>query len=107
MIYWTTNTLTQIQPYGTITYGHYYVYCIRISTAKGQKIDASQEMIAIGTSNLLGSFVSSFPVTGSFSRTAVNAASGVRTPLNGIFTGALYPLFAILIIRLKLSLFFF
>lgn len=59
------------------------------SFAKGQRIDASQEMIAIGTSNLLGSFVSSFPVSGSFSRTAVNNASGVRTAFGGIYTGAL------------------
>ena len=29
------------------------------------------------------------PVTGSFSRTAVNCASGVKTPLGGIYTGAL------------------
>ena len=53
------------------------------------KIDASQEMIAIGTSNLIGSFVSSFPVTGSFSRTAVNNSSGVRTPFGGLYTGIL------------------
>lgn len=58
--------------------------------AKGQKVDATQEMIAIGASNILGSFTSSFPVTGSFSRTAVNAASGVRTPFNGIYTGSVY-----------------
>lgn len=57
------------------------------SVAKGQRVDASQEMLAIGTSNLLGSFVSSIPVSGSFSRTAVNAASGVRSPVGGIFTG--------------------
>lgn len=57
------------------------------SVAKGQRVDATQEMIAIGASNLLGSFVSSFPVTGSFSRTAVNSASGVRTALGGIYTG--------------------
>jgi sodium-independent sulfate anion transporter 11 len=57
------------------------------TAAKGKRIDASQEMIAIGTSNILGSFASSYPITGSFSRTAVNAASGVRTPFNGIYTG--------------------
>lgn len=65
----------------------------RRGIAKGQKVDASQEMIAIGASNLLGSFVSSYPVTGSFSRTAVNAASGVHTPLGGIFTGGHIHLF--------------
>ena len=48
-------------------------------------------MIAIGASNLLGSFVSSFPVSGSFSRTAVNNTSGVRTALGGIYTGKIQP----------------
>ncbi|XP_057380360.1 sodium-independent sulfate anion transporter-like [Daphnia carinata] len=59
------------------------------SLAKGSRIDVSQEMIAIGTSNILGSFASSYPVTGAFSRTVVNAASGVRTPFGGLYTGAL------------------
>jgi len=52
-------------------------------------IDASQEMISIGLTNILGSFFSSIPVTGSFSRSTVNAASGAETPLGGVFTGAL------------------
>ena len=57
--------------------------------AKGKQIDANQEMIALGFCNLAGSFVQSFPTTGSFSRTAVNSASGVRTQAGGIYTGAL------------------
>ncbi|CAG0890296.1 unnamed protein product [Darwinula stevensoni] len=55
----------------------------------GKPIDASQEMIALGLCNLVGSFFCSMPVTGSFSRTAVNAASGVKTPAGGLVTGAL------------------
>ena len=58
-----------------------------MSLVKGQRIDASQEMITIGTSNLLGSFVSSHTITGSFPRTVVNAASGVRTTFGGLYTG--------------------
>ncbi|XP_037074111.1 sodium-independent sulfate anion transporter-like [Pollicipes pollicipes] len=46
-------------------------------------------MIALGLSNIAGSFFSAMPVTGSFSRTAVNHSSGVRTPLGGVFTGLL------------------
>jgi len=55
----------------------------------GKHVDASQEMVALGMCNLLGSFVQSMPTTGSFSRTAVNNASGVKTPLGGVFTGGL------------------
>lgn len=60
-----------------------------LSTAKGKIVDASQEMIALGMCNIMGSFVLSMPVTGSFTRTAVNNASGVRTPLGGAVTGTL------------------
>ncbi|XP_050079477.1 sodium-independent sulfate anion transporter-like [Anopheles maculipalpis] len=55
--------------------------------SKGKAIDATQEMIALGISNIVGSFVSSMPVTGSFTRSAVNNNSGVRTQLGGITTG--------------------
>ncbi|XP_075850122.1 sodium-independent sulfate anion transporter isoform X2 [Microcebus murinus] len=53
------------------------------------RVDANQELLAIGLTNVLGSFVSSYPVTGSFGRTAVNAQSGVCTPAGGLVTGAL------------------
>ncbi|XP_019499836.1 PREDICTED: sodium-independent sulfate anion transporter [Hipposideros armiger] len=53
------------------------------------RINANQELLAIGLTNTLGSFVSSYPVTGSFGRTAVNAQSGVCTPAGGLLTGAL------------------
>lgn len=50
-------------------------------------IDPSQEMIAIGVSNLLGPFLGAYPATGSFSRTAIKSKAGVRTPLAGVVTG--------------------
>ena len=52
-------------------------------------MDASQEMIALGLCNIFGSFVQSMPTTGSFSRTAVNSSSGVKTVLGGVYTGML------------------
>ncbi|XP_077260060.1 sodium-independent sulfate anion transporter isoform X1 [Temnothorax americanus] len=55
----------------------------------GMPLDATQEMLTLGLCNLVGSFFQSMPVTGSFSRSAVNNASGVRTPLGGIYTGIL------------------
>ncbi|XP_071620737.1 sodium-independent sulfate anion transporter [Heliangelus exortis] len=53
------------------------------------RIDPNQELLAMGFANILGSFVSSYPITGSFGRTAVNAQSGVCTPAGGLVTGAL------------------
>lgn len=55
----------------------------------GSGIDATRELVALSLSNILGSFFSSIPVTGSFSRSAVNHASGVRTPIGGLYTGTL------------------
>jgi len=52
------------------------------------KIVPDQELIAIGVTNLIGTFFNAYPATGSFSRSAIKSMSGVRTPLAGIFTGA-------------------
>ena len=49
-------------------------------------IDPSQEMVAIGITNLLGPFLGAYPATGSFSRTAIKSKAGVRTPLAGVIT---------------------
>jgi sodium-independent sulfate anion transporter 11 len=43
-------------------------------------INPSQEIIAIGVANVLGPFLGAYPATGSFSRTAIKAKAGVRTP---------------------------
>lgn len=51
------------------------------------KIDPSQELVAIGVTNLLGPFLGAYPATGSFSRTAIKSKAGVRTPLAGVITG--------------------
>uniref|UniRef100_UPI0037E82B31 sodium-independent sulfate anion transporter n=1 Tax=Semicossyphus pulcher TaxID=241346 RepID=UPI0037E82B31 len=50
------------------------------------RIDANQELLAIGVTNIMGSFVSAYPVTGSFGRTAVNSQTGVCSPAGGIVT---------------------
>lgn len=57
--------------------------------ASGNEVDATQELITLGICNVLGSCASSMPVTGSFSRSAVNHASGVKTPMGGLYTGLL------------------
>ena len=56
---------------------------------EGYPLDVNQEMIAIGVANIFSSFVSSYTITGSFSRTAINNQSKVKTPAGGIFTGLL------------------
>jgi SulP family sulfate permease len=53
----------------------------------GQRIDANQEFLCQGLTNLVGSAFSCIPSTGSFSRTALNFAAGARTRFAGLFTG--------------------
>ncbi|KAL7319728.1 Sulfate permease 2 [Mucor circinelloides] len=49
-------------------------------------IDPNQEIIAIGFTNIWAAFFGAYPSTGSFSRTAIKARSGVKTPIAGIFS---------------------
>ncbi|KAI5922010.1 sulfate permease 2 [Camillea tinctor] len=53
------------------------------------RIDPSQELLAIGFTNVLGPFLGAYPATGSFSRTAIKSKAGVRTPLAGIWTAVM------------------
>lgn len=55
----------------------------------GYRIVANQELLAIGLTNIMGSFVSAYPVTGSFGRTAVNSQTGVCTPAGGLVTSSI------------------
>ncbi|MBT8231617.1 MAG: STAS domain-containing protein, partial [Bacteroidia bacterium] len=56
---------------------------------KDYKVIPNQELIALGMSNILGSFFKAFPVTGGFSRTAVNDQAGAKTGLASIFSALL------------------
>lgn len=49
-------------------------------------IDANQELIAIGSSNIVGSFFQGYPVTASFSRSAISYEAGTKTNLSAIFS---------------------
>nr|WP_299071003.1 sulfate permease [uncultured Allomuricauda sp.] len=53
------------------------------------ELDANQELRALGLSNLLGSLFQSFPVSGSFSRTAVNEQVGAKTGMALIFSAVI------------------
>lgn len=50
------------------------------------KVNPNQEERAIGLANVIGSFFSSIPVTGSYSRTAANYQYGGKTILSSLFT---------------------
>tara|TARA_R110002051_G_scaffold64139_2_gene116761 strand:+ start:4508 stop:6256 length:1749 start_codon:yes stop_codon:yes gene_type:complete len=49
-------------------------------------IKANQELIALGSSNIVGSLFQGFPVTASFSRSAISYDAGTKTNLSAIFS---------------------
>ena len=59
-----------------------------IAAKTKQKIDPNQELIGQGLANLVGAATQSFPVSGSFSRSAVNINAGARTGMSSVITAA-------------------
>lgn len=51
------------------------------------RLDANQELVGQGLSNIVSGFFSGYPVSGSFSRSAVNINAGARTGFSSIVTG--------------------
>lgn len=59
------------------------------SKHRDYKLDSNQELIALGLANVGGAFFQSYPVTGGFSRTAVNDQSGAKTGIASIISASL------------------
>ncbi len=52
-------------------------------------VDANQELVGLGLANVVGAFTGAYPVTGGFSRTAVNAQAGAKTNVAGLITACI------------------
>ena len=61
-------------------------FLLLVHLAPGSTMDASQEIVALGVCQFVGSFIGSMPVTASFGRSAIQCASGVRTTFAGCVT---------------------
>ncbi|UCD88817.1 MAG: sulfate permease [Desulfobacterales bacterium] len=57
-----------------------------ISSQTKQKVNVDQEFIGQGLANIIGSFFQSYPVSGSFSRTALNYATGAKTGVSSVIS---------------------
>jgi SulP family sulfate permease len=68
-----------------------------IAARSGQHIDGNQEFIGQGMSNLVGSFFSGYPASGSFNRSGVNYAAGARTPLAAVFASVFLAVILLLV----------
>lgn len=56
---------------------------------RNYQVIPNQELIGLGLANIGGAFFQSYPVTGGFSRTAVNDQAGAKTGLASIISAAL------------------
>ena len=75
----TAVTLSLIQFVGVISLGKLF------AARHGYRVVPNRELTVLGMMNVIGSAFQSIPVSGSFSRSAVNERSGARSPLaNGI-----------------------
>lgn len=68
-----------------------YLEMISIGKALEEKnnvetMDPNQELVALGTANMVGSFFQSYPVTSSFSRSAINRDAGARSPIASLIS---------------------
>lgn len=83
----------QLFPYAVIISLLGFMEAVSIAKAMaartGQKLDANQELIGQGLANIIGALGSSYPVSGSFSRSAVNMQAGGVTGMSNIFSALL------------------
>jgi high affinity sulfate transporter 1 len=56
-----------------------------LAESHGYKINARQELLALGAANFAAAFSQGFPVAGGLSQSAVNEKAGARTPLALVF----------------------
>ncbi len=80
----------QLFPYAIIISLLGFMEAISIAKAMaaktGQRLDPNQELIGQGLANMVGCLGKSYPVSGSFSRSAVNLQAGARTGLSSVVT---------------------
>ena len=84
------SVFLQLLPYAIIISLLGFMEAIAIAKAMaaktGQRLDPNQELIGQGLANILGSVGKSYPVSGSFSRSAVNLQAGAVSGLSSVIT---------------------
>jgi SulP family sulfate permease len=67
-----------------VSFAETYSVGKEISSQTHQKLNVNQEFIGQGLANMIGSFFQCYPVSGSFSRTAINFSTGARTGISSV-----------------------
>jgi high affinity sulfate transporter 1 len=68
-----------------------------LAARRGESVDGSREMAAIGAANIAGGLFGGFPVSASSSRTPVAEQAGARTQLTGVVGALLIVAFMLLV----------
>ncbi|MGA1371536.1 MAG: SulP family inorganic anion transporter [Pseudomonadales bacterium] len=71
-----------------IAYVESYSIATALAARKGSRIEAAQELIALGAANIGAGLTGAYPVAGSFSRSGVAFQSDARTTVSGLFCAA-------------------
>jgi sulfate permease, SulP family len=87
-----------------VAYVESYSIGTTLATRQRTRVNAHQELIALGAANIGAAFTGAYPVAGSFSRSSVNFQAGGRTQVSSLVCAAiivltllfLTPLFAVL-----------
>jgi SulP family sulfate permease len=66
-----------------------------VALRSGQRIDANQEFVGQGLSNIAAGFFSGYPSSASFNRSALNYEAGAKTPLAAAFAAVILALIVV------------
>jgi len=84
------SVFLQLLPFAVIISLLGFMEAIAIAKAMaaktGQRLDPNQELIGQGLANMIGAIGKSYPVSGSFSRSAVNLQAGAVSGLSSVIT---------------------
>ncbi|NKC01526.1 MAG: sulfate permease [Pseudomonadales bacterium] len=72
-----------------VSYIESYSIGTTLAARRQTRVNAHQELIAIGAANIGAAFTGAYPVAGSFSRSSVNFYSGARTPISSVVCGVI------------------
>lgn len=90
---WDTELILQLLPSAFMIAMISFVESLAIAQAtalqKRDDLDSNQELIALGFANIAAGINSGFAVSGSLSRTIVNADAGAKTPMSGVISSLL------------------
>ena len=67
-----------------VTYIESFSIGTTLASRHRSRVDASQELVALGAANIGAAFTGAYPVAGSFSKSSVNVAAGARTPVSAL-----------------------